>query len=153
MIWVRSRICGCLVTWFCYHLIAKPGNKTAAFVTWPIYIWLHDKCPCSKLYHKNSDKKPGFCFTKVADPKVWKIIPFSFNSNTKMYINVWNFMLIGHIYIFWIMYTHIFFIQYLLYYVLILRADALWYRSVVSGSVRWRAWIDCYTITLLSWRQ
>ena len=21
--------CGCLVTWFCYQLIAKPGNKTA----------------------------------------------------------------------------------------------------------------------------
>ena len=77
-------------------------------MTWPIYIWLHDKCPCSKLYHKNSDKKPGFCFTKVTDPKVWKIIPFSFNSDTKMYINVWNFMLIGHIYIFWTMYTHIY---------------------------------------------
>ena len=29
-IWVRSRNCGCLVTWFCYPLIAKPGNKTAA---------------------------------------------------------------------------------------------------------------------------
>ena len=26
--------CGCLVTWFCYQLIAKPGNKTAA-VSWP----------------------------------------------------------------------------------------------------------------------
>ena len=25
---------GCLVTWFCYQLIAKPGNKTAA-VSWP----------------------------------------------------------------------------------------------------------------------
>ena len=34
MIWVRSRNCGCLVTWFCYQLIAKPGNKTAA-VPWP----------------------------------------------------------------------------------------------------------------------
>ena len=33
-IWVRSRNCGCLVTWFCYQLIAKPGNKTAA-VSWP----------------------------------------------------------------------------------------------------------------------
>ena len=29
-IWVRSWNCGCLVTWFCYQLIAKPGNKTAA---------------------------------------------------------------------------------------------------------------------------
>ena len=33
-IWVRSRNCGCLVTWFCYQLIAKPGNKTATF-PWP----------------------------------------------------------------------------------------------------------------------
>ena len=33
-IWVRPRRCGCLVTWFCYHLIAKPGNKTAA-TAWP----------------------------------------------------------------------------------------------------------------------
>ena len=28
-LWLRSRRCGCHVTWFCYHLIAKPGNKTA----------------------------------------------------------------------------------------------------------------------------
>ena len=34
VIWVRSRTSGCLVTWFCYQLIAKPGNKTAA-VSWP----------------------------------------------------------------------------------------------------------------------
>ena len=34
IIWVRSRNCGCLVTWFCYQLIAKPDNKTAA-VSWP----------------------------------------------------------------------------------------------------------------------
>ena len=32
--WVRSRSCGCLVTWFCYQMIAKPGNKTAAH-SWP----------------------------------------------------------------------------------------------------------------------
>ena len=31
---VRSRNCDCLVTWFCYELIAKPGNKTEA-VPWP----------------------------------------------------------------------------------------------------------------------
>ena len=29
IIWVRTRNCGCLVTWFCYRQIAKPGNKTA----------------------------------------------------------------------------------------------------------------------------
>ena len=34
IIWVRSRNCSCLVTWFCYQLIAKPGNKTAT-VPWP----------------------------------------------------------------------------------------------------------------------
>ena len=37
--WVRSRNCGCLVTWFCYQLIAKPGNKTAT-VPWPDPITL-----------------------------------------------------------------------------------------------------------------
>ena len=29
-IWVRSWNWGCLVTWFCYQLIAKPGNKKAS---------------------------------------------------------------------------------------------------------------------------
>ena len=33
-IWVRSRNCACLVTWFCYQMIAKPGNNTAT-VSWP----------------------------------------------------------------------------------------------------------------------
>ena len=33
IIWVRSRNCSCFVTWFCYQLIAKPGNKTAT-VPW-----------------------------------------------------------------------------------------------------------------------
>ena len=33
-IWVRSRRCGCLVTWFCYQMIAKPGNVTAT-PSWP----------------------------------------------------------------------------------------------------------------------
>ena len=32
-IWVKSPNCGCLVTWFYYQLIAKPGNKTAT-VPW-----------------------------------------------------------------------------------------------------------------------
>ena len=32
--WVRARRCSCLVTWFCYRMIAKPGNKTAA-ASWP----------------------------------------------------------------------------------------------------------------------
>ena len=34
IIWFRSHSCGHLSTWFCYQLIAKPGNKTAA-ATWP----------------------------------------------------------------------------------------------------------------------
>ena len=42
LIWVRSRNCGYLVTWFCYQLIGKPGNKTAP-VSWPdpyaIFLW------------------------------------------------------------------------------------------------------------------
>ena len=34
VIWVRSWRCYCLVTWFCYQMIAKPGNKTAT-PSWP----------------------------------------------------------------------------------------------------------------------
>ena len=39
-IWVKSRRFGCIVTWFWYQLIAKPGNKTAA-PSWldPYHIW------------------------------------------------------------------------------------------------------------------
>ena len=39
-IWVRSRRCGCLVTWFCYQMIAKPGNKTAAPLWSDPYIFI-----------------------------------------------------------------------------------------------------------------
>ena len=42
-IWVMSRMCGFLVTWFCYHLIAKPGNKTAA-PSWPGPIICQKRC-------------------------------------------------------------------------------------------------------------
>ena len=42
-IWVSSWRFGCLVTWFCYHFIAKPGNKTATpswldpYMSFPVY--------------------------------------------------------------------------------------------------------------------
>ena len=36
-IWVRSRKCRCLVPWFCYQVIAKPNNKTAA-PSWKMII-------------------------------------------------------------------------------------------------------------------
>ena len=45
VIWVRSRNCGCLGTWFCYQLIAKPGNKTAV-VSWPD--------PCTAIFSEVS---------------------------------------------------------------------------------------------------
>ena len=32
--WVGSWRCGCLVTWFCYQLMAKPGNKNTT-PSWP----------------------------------------------------------------------------------------------------------------------
>ena len=46
-IWVRSRNCGCLVTWFCYQLIAKPGNKTAT-VPWPDPYVVDGKLPTQR---------------------------------------------------------------------------------------------------------
>ena len=49
-IWVWSRNCGCLVTWFCYQLIAKSGNKTATF-SWPDPYCSHhwDSVYCNTL--------------------------------------------------------------------------------------------------------
>ena len=50
-IWVRSWMCSCLVTWFCYQLRAKPCIKNSrTFVTWPIVFqtyllsWQQDFC-------------------------------------------------------------------------------------------------------------
>ena len=47
-IWIRSRNCGSLVTWFCYQLIAKPGNKTATV------LWLDPKWYSSSAILKDS---------------------------------------------------------------------------------------------------
>ena len=54
-IWIRSRNCGCLVTWFCYQLIAKLGNKKAT-VQCLIHIqkqicWYGDCILISRCYH------------------------------------------------------------------------------------------------------
>ena len=69
--WVRSRNCSCLVTWFCYQLIAKPGNKIAA-VSWP------DPC---KFYnippHRNGKtdrRKPFLCIMKNRDLFILNIV-------------------------------------------------------------------------------
>ena len=56
-IWVRSHNCGCLVTWFCYQLIAKPGNKTAT-VVWP------DPYACPKLGQYCAADVPAYISTR-----------------------------------------------------------------------------------------
>ena len=58
LIWVRSWRCSRLVTWFCYHLIAKPGNKTGT-PSWPdsyvcIYIEIPLKFVAKDLIHSKS---------------------------------------------------------------------------------------------------
>ena len=46
MIWVRSRNCGCLVTWFCYHLIANQVTRQPQFrdMTHMVLIYSSDIC-------------------------------------------------------------------------------------------------------------
>ena len=50
--------CGCLVTWFCCQLIAKPGNKTAA-PSWPdpyLYpSWANELSCCTFKYYSYAD--------------------------------------------------------------------------------------------------
>ena len=50
--WVRSWRCVCLVIWFCYHLIAKPGNKTAV-PSWPDPDNVYSSVVIKSLYDYN----------------------------------------------------------------------------------------------------
>ena len=49
-IFAKPGRCSCLVTWLCYHLIAKPGNKTAAPL-WPDPSWTVQLNSASKVYY------------------------------------------------------------------------------------------------------
>ena len=60
LLWVRSRNCGCLVTWFCYQLLAKPGNKTAA-VLWPDP---YDLIQTDGHFAKKKKKRKDFWYQK-----------------------------------------------------------------------------------------
>ena len=49
---VRSRRCACLVTWFCYEIIAKPGDKTDT-PSWPdpYAYWISHLGPSYVITH------------------------------------------------------------------------------------------------------
>ena len=52
MIWVRSGRWACLVTWFCYQRIAKPGNKTVP-PSWPDpYHHLRSRMVCTGVIYQ-----------------------------------------------------------------------------------------------------
>ena len=85
-IWVRSRNCGCLVTWFCYQLIAKPGNKTAT-VSWPDpyvmdHLWVKVELMGPKLYKEIG----GIIFDESYLPRISK--PFYLNWQTFHHNNI-----------------------------------------------------------------
>ena len=45
IIWVKSWRRGCLITWFCCQLIAKPGNNTASLPWQDPHLCLHQNLP------------------------------------------------------------------------------------------------------------
>ena len=57
LVWVRSRRRSWLVTWFCYQLIAKPGDKTVAPL-WPDRFiplqWRHNGCNGVSNHHPDN---------------------------------------------------------------------------------------------------
>ena len=63
---VNKGVCGCLVTWFCYQMIAKPGNKRATslwldpYIYIYIYIWVRSR-NCGFLV-------TWFCYQLIAKP-------------------------------------------------------------------------------------
>ena len=85
IIWVRSQNCGCLVTRFCYQLIAKPGNKTAA-VSWP--------GPYSDLDHQRSTHSSSAISVQNWELKTYIILSRDLNLsnitlNCKKQIELW----------------------------------------------------------------
>ena len=57
-IWVGSRNCGCLVAWFCYQLMARPGSKTVA-VPWPdsyvFIVYMTQRLSVCNIYGNTND--------------------------------------------------------------------------------------------------
>ena len=62
-IWVRLWRCSCLATWFCFQVIAKPGNKTAASL-WPDWSFNGYLQNCVYFYLKATFQAKGF--TKIS---------------------------------------------------------------------------------------
>ena len=92
-IWVRSRNCGCLVTWFCYQLIAKPGNKTAA-VSWPDpYLFFHNWASVIQLSFRSCGKMWEIRIEPDWHKKKWKIVSIK-DTAIKMCMNSMTFIFI-----------------------------------------------------------
>ena len=77
---VRSRKRGCLVTWFCYQMITKPGNKTVAS-SWPEFafnptdnVYAFVLCHVSLWFDTSRfyPKPPGFLHWQNANDAVLK---------------------------------------------------------------------------------
>ena len=99
IIWVRSQRCGCLVTCFCYQMIAKPGIKTATrdlthiFVGQKgsissMFILRHIISVCTKNFleqypanRMNGHKKGGFLDTMMFEYTSLKPISTTLNGN------------------------------------------------------------------------
>ena len=88
-IWVRSRNCGCLVTWFCNQLIAKPGNKTAA-VSWPDPI-VFCLVAMPGVYGTMSSFKADWMIVKCT---TWYQF-HNYNFMILFWSNTWNYNIIG----------------------------------------------------------
>ena len=86
-IWVRSWRCGCLVTWFCYQLIAKAGIKTAA-PSWP-----H---PYSFVYVLNCDLKARVMLNRDTWINRWSL--FHWRKLIAIYIYIHSAFSIATIY-------------------------------------------------------
>ena len=69
-IWVRSRRFGCLVTWFCYHLIAKPGKAPVPLSRIVVRIHANDiACEWGDFFLKNLGFVPGLLLCRTR--KIW----------------------------------------------------------------------------------
>ena len=100
---IRSWRCDCLFTWFCYQMIAKPGNKVAAPL-WPgPYILYFLGTGAIALYLM---KQPWRKYKGKSIPWIAENCRYNRNNKTKYIKSVFIFMgytvcLRIHIIIFW----------------------------------------------------
>ena len=98
-IWVRSRRWGCFVTWYCYEMGAKPGNK-AAPPWWPdpyddILWWLATLTYDVPVVPYKRAKNIFHAFTKLLYNHLWICLWYQLALMLLFLVMVWYMLVLS----------------------------------------------------------